>query len=194
MARPREFDEAEALDRAMLVFWRQGFSGTSIADLVEATGLQRQSLYNAFGDALRALDEAIAIYRERGSDLSSVLLSPNAGLAELRQFILATLHIQRELDCGTCMLIKTAFDPGVEDPDARAMVRQSAEQWKQRFAGTLAQARLRGELPPKGDDAMLADYLFSVHNGLSALARTGASDDAIERALDHAFASLQLAK
>ena len=193
MARPREFDEAEALDRAMLVFWRQGFSGTSIADLVEATGLQRQSLYNAFGDKQGLFNAALARYRERGSDLSTVLLSPGAGLSELRQFILATLHVQRELDCGTCMMIKTAFDPGVEDPEARAMVRQSADQWKERFARALAHARQRGELPPKGDDAMLADYLFSVHTGLSALARTGASDDAIERALDHALASLHLA-
>lgn len=193
MARPREFDEGEALDRVMWVFWRQGFSGTSIANLVEVTGLQRQSLYNAFGDKQGLFNAALARYRERGSDLSAVLLSPSAGLTELRQFILATLHMQRELDCGTCMLIKTAFDPGMEDPNARAMVQQSADQWRERFARVLAQARQRGELPPKGDDAMLANYLFSVHNGLSALSRTGASEDAIERALDHAFASLQLA-
>jgi len=175
----------------MVVFWRQGFAGTSIADLVEATGLQRQSLYNAFGDKQALFNAALARYREHGSALAAPLLSPDAGLPEVREFILASLREQRRLDCGACMLIKTAFDPSVQDQQVKAMVHQSAEIWRMQFARILAQARARGELPAEGNDTMLANYLFTVHNGLSALERSGASLEDIEAALDHALASLR---
>lgn len=174
----------------MVVFWRQGYAGTSIADLVEATGLQRQSLYNAFGDKQGLFNAALMHYRQRGSLLAATLGSPEAGLAELREFILASLREQRRLDCGACMLIKTAFDRSVQDQQVHALVCEGAQMWRANFARVLAQARRRGELPPEGDDKTLANYLFTVHNGLSALERTGANMDEIEAALDHAIASL----
>ena len=178
----------------MVVFWRQGFAGTSIADLVEATGLQRQSLYNTFGDKQALFNAALARYREHGSAMAAPLLSPDAGLSELREFVLASLQEQRRLDCGACMLIKTAFDPSVQDQQVKAMVYQSAENWRMQFARVLAQARARGELPSEGNDTVLSNYLFTVHIGLSALERSGASLEDIEAALDHALASLRHAR
>ena len=178
----------------MVVFWRQGYAGTSITDLVEATGLQRQSLYNAFGDKQGLFSAALAHYRERGNALAARIASPEAGLDDIREFILATLREQRRLGCGACMLIKTAFDPSVEDQKVKSMVFESAEMWRANFARVLAQTRRRGELPPEGDDKTLANYLFTVHNGLSALERTGASMDEIEAALDHTIASLRHAR
>lgn len=191
MARPREFDEEQALERAAVIFWRQGYAGTSIGDLVEATGLQRQSLYNAFGDKQGLFSAALAHYRARGNALAAPLLSSEAGLPELREFILASLREQRRLDCGACMLIKTAFDPAMQDQQIKALVHESARMWRVSFARVLGQARQRGELPPRGDDTTLANYLFTVHNGLSALERTGASMAEIEAALDHAIATLR---
>lgn len=59
MVRPREFDRGEALQRAMRVFWAKGFAATSTDDLVQAMGIGRQSLYNAFGDKKRLYLEAL---------------------------------------------------------------------------------------------------------------------------------------
>ena len=175
----------------MVVFWRQGYAGTSITDLVEATGLQRQSLYNVFGDKQGVFSAALKHYGTRGNALAAPLASSEAGLGDLREFILASLREQRRLDCGACMLIKTAFDPSVQDQQVKAAIHHSAELWRSQFARVLGQARRRGELPPEGNDTMLANYLFTVHNGLSALERTGASLEDIEAALDHALASLR---
>ncbi len=59
MARPREFDRDQVVDRAVDVFWRKGFEATSIRDLVEATGLNRGSLYNTFGDKAGLFEAAL---------------------------------------------------------------------------------------------------------------------------------------
>src|SRR5579871_5573106 len=62
MARPREFDEGEVLDRALATFWEHGYEGTSIDDLVTATGLGRASLYGAFGDKERIFEKVLERY------------------------------------------------------------------------------------------------------------------------------------
>src|SRR5688572_3296306 len=60
--RPRSFDPDLALDRAMRIFWRQGFEGTSLADLTESMGINRPSLYAAFGDKAALFQRAVERY------------------------------------------------------------------------------------------------------------------------------------
>ena len=64
MARPREFDEHSALQRAMQVFWRKGFEATSLADLLKATGLSKSSLYQTFTDKRSLFLAALETYRQ----------------------------------------------------------------------------------------------------------------------------------
>ena len=64
MARTKEFDERDALLAAMGVFWRQGYEGTSIPDLLKATGLSRSSLYETFSDKATLFEAAAALYFE----------------------------------------------------------------------------------------------------------------------------------
>jgi len=63
--RPREFDEVEALERALEVFWARGYEATSLRELTEAMGISKPSLYAAFGDKARLHDLALARYAER---------------------------------------------------------------------------------------------------------------------------------
>src|SRR5260221_2847252 len=65
MARPREFDRDEALERAMSVFWSKGFTATSTSDLVEAMRIGRQSMYDSFGDKRALYLEALAHYQQQ---------------------------------------------------------------------------------------------------------------------------------
>jgi AcrR family transcriptional regulator len=64
--RPREFDTDEALDKAMMVFWQQGFEGASLSDLTEAMGISRPSLYAAFGNKEELFRRALGRYVETG--------------------------------------------------------------------------------------------------------------------------------
>lgn len=87
MARPREFEEGEVLDRALHAFWSKGYEGTSVQDLVDETGLGRASLYGAFGDKEQLFKRVLAHYVERaGAEMSTLEDEPSALLALERLF------------------------------------------------------------------------------------------------------------
>ncbi len=72
MARPREFDEQVVLDRALETFWSKGYDGTSVEDLVEATGLRRASLYGAFGDKEQLFTKVLDHYMAKADAMEAV--------------------------------------------------------------------------------------------------------------------------
>jgi TetR/AcrR family transcriptional repressor of nem operon len=192
LVRPREFDETEVLERALGVFWRRGFEGTSIAALVEATGLQRQSLYNAFTDKHGLFRASLAHYRALLDASLAVLARPGIGLAELRAYMDGVLELQRARGVGACLLVKTAFGPEMDDRDVRRAVEEGARAARDRFARVIESAIERGELARTVSPEASAAFLYAVLNGISALARTGERGQ-VEAVLTHAFDSLGVA-
>lgn len=77
MARPREFDEAVALDAAIQCFWSRGYEATSVRDLADAMGIAGPSLYNTFGDKRTLYRQALEHYVERGFAIGSGASSPS---------------------------------------------------------------------------------------------------------------------
>lgn len=125
MARPREFDTDEALGRAMQAFWSHGYEGTSMADLMQAMGLQKGSLYKAFGDKhslfilsiKRYLDEA----HQFDVDLIEKASSPEKGL---RGWFVKemTKMCNQPLKRG-CLMVNTLTELGSEDKEAVNLVK-----------------------------------------------------------------------
>ena len=86
--RPRSFDRDAALETAMQLFWSKGFENTSKRDLMEATGVASQSLYNAFGDKHELFMESIRHYAEtRMALLADVLNAPGSPLENVRNVV-----------------------------------------------------------------------------------------------------------
>jgi len=190
MARPREFDEDEVLIRAMVAFWQRGYEGCSIRDLLEATGLPRQSLYNTFGDKRALFLRVLARYRERVEEDLAPLKGPASGLGDLRRYMLEALGVQAELGGGACLLVVTAFGPASADPEVQAAVDAGAASVRRAFATLLKRLRDDEVLPYALEPKAGADYLYAVLNGLSALQRTGGGPRRVRSALDAALRSL----
>jgi AcrR family transcriptional regulator len=192
--RPRGFDRAAALHRAMEVFWEHGYEGTSIADLTAALGIRPPSLYAAFGSKEELFREAVALYEETegGPPLAALRDAPTAlaGIeAMLRRHVRDYTHPDKPKGC-MIILAATTYTPSTEG------VRDFLAE--QRRASTAAvRERLRagrdaGDVPLGVDTGALADYVSSVQFGMSLQARDGAGAAELSAVVDHAVLACEL--
>jgi AcrR family transcriptional regulator len=189
MARPREFDEREVLDRALEAFWARGYEGTSIGDLTRATGLVRASLYGAFGDKQKLYERALAHYVAR---LGEMLPAPASG-GSARANIRAMFESYLRLTCPSrgphgCFLMIAAGDGPAESDLAARLSRQSRAAFVKLLRAELRRGAESGELSSSVDPARLAPVLMLLLHGIAAAARAGRPraelDETVSAALD----------
>jgi AcrR family transcriptional regulator len=180
--RPREFDEARAVDSALRVFWEKGYEGASLSDLTEAMHLNRPSLYAAFGNKeglfRRAVDRYVEIANAR---IHETLASPSArGAVEglLRNY--ASAPALRENPRG-CLLVQGALACGDEARGAQAELATRRGEGEKALHDRLDRARAEGELPPDCDTWDLARFVWTVCYGLAVRGAGGASAQELQR-------------
>jgi AcrR family transcriptional regulator len=186
--RPREFDAEKALDAALLLFWRHGYEGTSLAALTRAMRINVPSLYAAFGNKEALFRKALDRYLQGpASYLTNAMKEPTArGAAEqlLRGAVDMAMH-RRHPD--GCMLVQGAL---AASPDARA-VRKELSKWRA-AAESAVRRRLEraievGDLPSSINSAQLARYLMTVIWGMSVQAAGGATREQLEEVAELAM-------
>ena len=174
--RPREFDTEKALDIALLLFWKQGYEGTSLAALTESMGINTPSLYAAFGNKEELFKKVLNRYLEKpASYLPKALTHPTArGAAESLLTGAIDMVTNRSHPDG-CLLVQGALASGPMTENMRAELsrrRASAEAAvRRRFERAIAE----GDLPRDAGAAQLARYMITVIWGLSVQASGGAT-------------------
>lgn len=192
MPRPREFDRDAALDRAMGAFWTQGYAGTSMEDLVARMGIQRGSLYAAFGDKRSLFLSALERYqRVIARELFEALESPGSGLAAIRRFF--RLRVDGSLDRRRppgCLVTNSAVELPRRDRGRAGPVGSSLARLESAFLAALMRARAQGELSAGRDLRALARFLTSSAQGLSVMAKTFPDRRALEDVVEVVLAAL----
>lgn len=176
MARPPKFDRAEALRRAMHLFWEHGFEGTSVNDLTGAMGISAPSLYAAFGDKQALYDAAVDLY-----ELTAVV-PPALEAATARA------AFEMMLDRAVELYTRPGHPRGcfvIADP----VLRQRRGVGRAAIADRLRRAQRAGDLDGEVDVEALTDYMDTVLRGLSAKARDGASRKQLRAAADLALSA-----
>lgn len=179
--RPRSFDPDEVLDRARAVFWNLGYAATSLDDLARATGLNRPSLYAAFGDKHALYLAALRRSRDEALKALGTALASEAPLGKLLRAILdRTVDIYRDGAMGQrgCFLVGTAVTQAVEDPEARAVLADYIEGTDAVFRGRFE--RSAGELAPGVTPAAAAAIATGALHTLAIRARTGAGEEELK--------------
>jgi len=187
MARPREFDEGQVLDLALATFWEHGYEGTSIDDLVAATGLGRASLYGAFGDKERIFARALEHYCARmGDALESGDDEPSARAALGR--LLRALVTKSWPKSGPrgCFLLSTAV--GGDAPSAaREAYVEYAQRLERALLSLVRRGQDRGEFTRAADAHSVARLLAVLLQGIAAGARAGQSKAQLGAAIETAL-------
>ncbi|HEY4072219.1 MAG TPA: helix-turn-helix domain-containing protein [Herbaspirillum sp.] len=125
MAGVRQFNEAEALEKALVLFWQKGFSDTSMQELAAATGVQRGSLYNAYQDKETLFLRVFDLYKERvlsqaGKELDQPKLRD--ALQSFFNFIIGS--ITTGAPTRGCMATKSAFGRDVIDASIQTVLQE----------------------------------------------------------------------
>ncbi len=184
--RPRSFDESEALQRAIKIFWTKGYDGVVVDDLVEGMGVGRPSLYAVFGDKQSLFMKCVKKYAEdRGAIARSCLLGPSDVREGVRSFICFAVQIATEPSSPSGCLI-TCVAPVVNDPAVREfLVRETAEKLAL-IEGRLRRAVETRQLPKGFPVALRARQILDLTRGLSLRARLNTPRDELLRDARHA--------
>jgi len=180
MGRPREFDTEKALDKALDVFWRNGYEGTSISELTQAMGISPPSLYAAFGNKEKLFHSALDRYAEvRKQVWAELMKEPTARAMMERLFARVIEFYATESNPNCCMLVKlsTADCDHVLGEHLRAKRAEAQAMLLERFT----KARTDGELPGDIEPSDLAGYFMTVLDGISVRAAAGATAEELHK-------------
>jgi TetR/AcrR family transcriptional repressor of nem operon len=170
LARTREFDEDEALDAALRTFRRKGYEATTLPDLLEATGLSRQSLYNAFGDKRKLFLRSLNRYTE-GQHRRIAETLQSLPLREAIAALFESVTRGADRDCG-CFLVNAASELLPRDPEVGRIVAAALARQQRMLADALRRGVRNGELrltPRRIEET--ARFLAGVLQGLVVLAK-----------------------
>ncbi|MEU1623735.1 TetR/AcrR family transcriptional regulator [Streptomyces sp. NPDC005722] len=171
MARLREFDTEKAVEAAMNTFRLHGYDGTSIQDLVDATGVGRGSLYAAFGNKEGLYLAAMDRYREYYAlPLVEILRQGAPGLELLRYVLVAAID---EIVCDgsrrACLIVSAVVGRIAQDPQVASHVQSTTELLEDALYQVIAEAQSDGQLPDQRDARDLARFLVMTMHGLRVM-------------------------
>lgn len=195
MARPREFDEAALVSRAMQAFWSRGYRGMSIEELVSETGVSRASLYNAYPDKRGLFVEGVKRYLDEVVQGNVRRLYEVESAADaVRQFFLTMVEAPYSRLKRGCLLTNTAVELGAKDKEIAGLIRQAFVRVEDALHQRLAEAKKAGELPANVAPRSYARQLIAVLQGLRVMARVGVDRDTLRDAAGAALSPLAPAR
>ena len=191
--RPRSFDPDRVLADVRDTFWRYGYAGTSVDQLVSATGLHKPSLYGAFGDKRRLYLAALDAYlQEARTQFGEVLARPKLSDSLAGFFKRVIAMYTRDGPAGRgCFMMSTAVPEAGEDPEIVAIVRGAMESLDRAMVNRFQRAIDEGELPAGADPAVLARVVVTSHYELSSRARAGYSPEELKPLAEQTLATVR---
>ncbi len=175
MARPREFNESDALGDAMHLFWREGYENASLSDITQAMGLSKSSLYDTFGSKHELLLSSLQFYVENKLELSFAVLeeepSPRAGIAKRFDMIIEGMTAPGPR-CG-CLIVNTTLELGARDPAVAKMIAAAQSNMEQAYIRVIERGQAAGEIDTDRSAQSLARYIMACLAGIVCLSKSG---------------------
>ena len=186
--RPRSFDVDKALDKALRVFWEKGYEGASLTDLTKAMGINRPSIYAAFGDKEQLFRKALDRYAEGPASYAcEALHEPKARKAIEKLLLGAVEGLSNPKNPKGCLLVQGALACGDEARSIRDELIQRRTAAEAEITKRLKRAKAEGELPEHVNPSDLGRFYVTVMRGLAIEAATGATRTELTRVAETAM-------
>ncbi|MFG0608893.1 TetR/AcrR family transcriptional regulator [Delftia sp. WSY_14] len=193
--RPREFDRDQALERAMLAFWRRGYEGTSMADLVQALGIASARIYAAFGSKQDLFREAVQRYEAGDGGFADRAMAQEPRVRDALARVLRDAVATYTDDAHPlgCMVVTAATNCAEENEAVAAWLAEHRRQRTQSLIDRLQRALDEGELRAGTDVQALGDFYATQLHGISVQARDGVPRERLLAAVQTALLLLDTA-
>ena len=191
MVRTKQFDQYAALDEAMELFWERGYHATSIQDLVDHLGVNRQSLYDTFGGKDRLYLAALERYRTLAAQPVHQALAREGPVREvLQRFFSEFLDNFLAGNWKGCFMVNATAELAGQDEGVSRVCAANARQLETAFAGLIARGLQAGEINPARPTLQLARFLVNTLNGLAVTAKATRDRKALDQIVEVALAAL----
>jgi AcrR family transcriptional regulator len=189
IGRPRAFDPDRALERALEVFWRQGYEGASLTDLTTAMGINRTSMYAAFGNKEDLFRMALARYTSGPASYVEKSLRQPTARSVAEHVLNGAVNATTSPDCPAgCLGVQGALATGAPGQLAKDALIEWRSNGEETIRDRFVRAQAEGDLPPDADPANLARYIATLAYGISVQAASGVPREALSQLVEIALA------
>jgi len=182
MARTKDFNEEEVLEKALNIFWQKGYNGTSMQDLVDGLGISRSSMYDTYTDKYSLFILALERYRERTAremmQMINQAASPKAVIKKIFQSVV-TESLFDKVQRG-CFLVNTCVENATHDKAVEKIVNENMQDFEDAFYHAIKKGQEIGEIMNRNDARALARFVINNINGIRISAKAGADKKVYE--------------
>lgn len=193
MARPREFDVDDALQRALEVFWQKGYAATSMQDLVAAMRIQKASLYAAFGDKHSLYLAALRRYQQETiEEFTAFLAKATSPVAAIREFLAEVAdYASGKHGLRGCFCVNASTELAPLDQEVADLLQAHHQRMETLLAAVLERARTMGEIGKRADCRSLATFLLGIVVAMNVLGKQRATRKQLQALVDQATRALE---
>ena len=192
MARQKAFDKEDVLDKAMHLFWKKGYHGTSMQDLVDHLGISRSSMYDTFGGKYDLFMDSLSRYQARQSEAVDQALSSDDELKDfLRSFFMGVVEECRsDEEHKGCFTVNTSIELASHDEKVGAAVGEDITAFVGKFEKFFEKAQDSWQLDSGEDPKALALMVYNTTAGIRLVSRTNPEDGILESIAETAATKL----
>ena len=174
MARTKDFDENEVLNKAIAIFWHKGYNGTSMQDLVDGLGISRSSLYDTYGDKHTLFIKALETYQCIGSAKICAIINNSDPAKETIKKLMELIagELLGDQKHKGCFMVNAEVEVAPHDPEVSKMVCQNDQQVEDAFYLVIKKGQESGEIANKQDARALARFTFNTVKGIRVTAKS----------------------
>jgi len=193
MGRTKQFNQQAVLEDAMHLFWAKGFHFTSMQDLVDHLGVNRQSLYDTFGGKHELFEAALERYRELQALPMRRALEEDGPVGDVLRNLFQDMSAELlKNNAKGCLLVNSATELAGQDDAIFGVCSANARQLEAALSGLLVRAQQAGEIPADRSVVQLARFLMSTMNGLAVTAKATRNPEVLNDVVEAALSVLDL--